>query len=64
MSEERIRESYFKYAEFMYSAKNIGNCAECPENIGHNGHECNGNPCGQQNCWVAIHCADESEVMA
>lgn len=50
------------YLDFMYNRENIGKCAECPENRGGDGHEANGHPCGQQNCWVLIHCRSmESE---
>lgn len=45
-----------KYIDFMYDIDNEYNCDNCPENIGHDGHEANGNPCGQQNCWVTLHC--------
>lgn len=43
------------YLDFMFNRHNIRKCNECPENIGHNGHEACGNPCGQQNCWVVCH---------
>lgn len=46
-----------KYLEWIYDPANIGNCRECPHNCGHDGHEANGHPCGQQNCWVAVHVA-------
>ena len=42
--------------DFLYTRSNIGNCRNCPYNRGEDGHESNGNPCGQQNCWVRIHC--------
>ena len=32
---------------------NICNCSECPYNEDMQGHRY---PCGQQNCWVKIHC--------
>lgn len=39
---------------FLYDADNIQNCENCPHNI-----ECDGwqgrYPCGQWNCWVALH---------
>ena len=48
-----------RYRHFMCSPANIGNCAECPEN-----RDCSnwgGNrPCGQQHCWVALHCKDDA----
>ena len=40
------------YEHFMFNPENIGNCAECPENVG----SPNGFPCGQQHCWVTCHC--------
>ena len=48
------------YLDFMYNPGNIGKCKACPENRGEDGHEANGHPCGQQNCWVAVHCADKA----
>lgn len=45
-----------EYINFMYNVKNIHNCKDCPENYGDDGWEANGNPCGQQNCWVYCHC--------
>lgn len=51
---EKYRE---KYLEWVYDPNNVGNCRECPDNYGHDGHEANGHPCGQQNCWVAVHVA-------
>ena len=42
-----------QYRDFMYDIDNLYNCGNCPEN--------NGNtdtlPCGQQHCWVDVHCA-------
>ena len=46
-----------QYMDFMYNRENIGSCEGCPENRGDDGHEANGHPCGQQNCWVSVHCA-------
>lgn len=47
-----------RYVEFMYDRKNIRNCDGCPENIGCCGWQ--GNlPCGQQNCWVEVHCGSD-----
>ena len=51
MTDEQIKQ----YCDFMCSLKNIGNCKDCPENRGYDGHEANGHPCGQQNCWVVAH---------
>ena len=39
------------YKKFMYNEDNAFNCGSCPEN--HTG-EYRG--CGQQNCWVCVHC--------
>lgn len=52
MSENERKE----YLDFMYTPGNVGKCKGCPENRGEDGHEANGHPCGQQNCWVAVHC--------
>lgn len=49
------------YLDFMFNRHNIRKCSECPENIGHDGHEACGNPCGQQNCWVTCHCRSIKE---
>lgn len=47
------------YMSFMYDRKNEYNCDACPEN--HGASDWGGNkPCGQQNCWVTVHC-DNSE---
>lgn len=57
MLDKSDHETYVReYKDFMYNSSNIGNCSDCPENFGHSGHECNGHPCGQQNCWVKCHC--------
>ncbi len=42
-----------QYKQFMYDSDNSHNCGNCPEN---NGNE-DTLPCGQQHCWVDIHCA-------
>ena len=43
---------------FLYNAGNIGNCEECPYNDGYErGAAYTAGPCGQQNCWVAVHSA-------
>ena len=44
------------YKQFMSEPSNIRNCDSCPENMG-----CNSLPCGQQNCWVSLHCGDYYE---
>ena len=48
------------YVDFMYNRKNEYNCSECPENRDFDSW--GGNlPCGQQNCWVTVHCDSEKE---
>lgn len=49
---ESTKEEYLK---FMYNEKNIMNCSECPSNEGFSNWD-GKLPCGQQNCWVRIHC--------
>lgn len=49
-SAEKLKE----YREFMFNPDNIENCAECPERG--NNNRGFGLPCGQQNCWVRVHC--------
>ena len=47
-------EEYLRfYRGFMENPDNIHKCHKCPENYGYDGEL----PCGQQNCWVSIHCA-------
>lgn len=46
-----------RYLDWIYDPANVGKCGECPHNCGHDGHEVNRHPCGQQNCWVAVHVA-------
>lgn len=45
------------YKAFMYDKNNIHKCSGCPENK-EMSNDASGNrlPCGQYNCWVAIHC--------
>ena len=45
-----------KYCDFMYNRKNIRNCEQCHENQGESNWQ-NRLPCGQQNCWVELHCS-------
>lgn len=40
---------------FLCTEENIENCEACPYNDGFSGRY----PCGQQHCWVAIHCEKE-----
>lgn len=43
------------YVSFMLNPENAKKCDDCPENIGSSSWQ--GNlPCGQQNCWVTLHC--------
>ena len=49
------QEEYKEYKAFMYNEENIENCACCPMNRGFDCWEAE-YPCGQQNCWVTIHC--------
>ena len=44
-------QAVINYKKFMYNEENAFNCDSCPEN--HTG-EYRG--CGQQNCWVCVHC--------
>lgn len=41
------------YICFMCNPDNSYNCNECSERESGNGE---GLPCGQQNCWVDVHC--------
>lgn len=42
------------YSEFMADPSNEGECDICPERFtGASGFM----PCGQQHCWVTVHCA-------
>ena len=43
-----------EYADFMDEPGNRLNCENCPANDGMDGRL----PCGQQNCWVDIHCEE------
>lgn len=48
------------YVDFMYNRDNEHNCSECPENEGFDSW--GGRlPCGQQNCWVTVHCDSEEQ---
>lgn len=44
------------YIHFMCNPDNSYNCNECPERESGRG---DGLPCGQQHCWVDIHCKEE-----
>ena len=46
-----------EYNHFMDNPKNAMNCEDCPENKGHNQGI---GPCGQQHCWVDIHCGGKN----
>lgn len=55
-------EERMQYITFMYNPDNAGNCAECPMNAGiQRGGAYIAGPCGQQNCWVDVHCAAQQE---
>jgi hypothetical protein len=41
------------YICFMCDPNNSYNCNECPERESGNDDRL---PCGQQNCWVDVHC--------
>lgn len=55
------REELSKYIEFMCNPENEYACDECPENIGSSSWQ-NRLPCGQQHCWVTMHCKEEEEA--
>ena len=38
---------------FLYNEENIHNCDECPYNEDMENYSY---PCGQQSCWVQVHC--------
>ena len=44
------------YVDFMCNIENAHKCDRCPENHNFNSYNAE-NPCGQQNCWVVVHCA-------
>ena len=50
-----------EYIEFMYNKDNICKCEGCPENYGFKPGADDKLPCGQYNCWVAIHCARSNQ---
>ena len=51
--DELTKSDYQEYISFMNDPKNIMNCDSCPENS----HRKESNlPCGQQHCWVELHC--------
>ena len=53
MAEQELKD----YRNFMYDENNIGNCDNCPENVGRYNHEyIRQYPCGQQHCWVEEYC--------
>jgi hypothetical protein len=53
MTEKEIRE----YTNWMYTEGNAYDCEHCPANEGN----FDGKPlkCGQQHCWVEVHCHPE-----
>ena len=54
---ESLKDSRIEYRaewlKFMYDPANKGKCRSCPENKGFDNDVY---PCGQQNCWVTMHC--------
>lgn len=46
------------YEKFMYNPDNQGKCKDCPENNGYDTFYL----CGQQKCWVTVHCEKMKEV--
>ena len=46
------------YLDFMYNMDNCMKCKKCPENRSYSVDCGTGSvgPCGQQNCWVKVHC--------
>lgn len=51
MTDEQIE----AYKQFMYDPQNEYCCEKCPENQDFSGNL----PCGQQHCWVTVHCHPE-----
>ena len=47
-----------EYRQFMCNPANEFKCEGCPENT--NCRNCS-LPCGQQNCWVTVHCSQTVE---
>lgn len=46
------------YCEFMSNLDNTHDCEHCPHGAdGYEGHYPH-YPCGQQNCWVSVHCKE------
>lgn len=56
MKEMNSNPATIAYKKFMYNRNNVYNCTECPENF--TGKYMG---CGQQNCWVSVHCDREEE---
>lgn len=56
MTDQTLKE----YVDFMYDRNNEKSCDNCPENRGFDGWGSN-MPCGQQNCWVSCHCAENDD---
>lgn len=59
VAENRFGKRFTKeeYMTFMYTTENEYNCMQCPHNDGFEGDL----PCGQQNCWVTVHCRTNEE---
>lgn len=50
-----------QYKDFMYNPDNVCNCEECSENKDPRTSCLRSSfdrtyPCGQQQCWVSVHC--------
>ena len=53
------REEIKDYQDFMYDPENIERCDCCPENRGFSSWPGHRLPCGQDNCWVVVHCKSQ-----
>ena len=47
---------YEQYLAYMSNPSHICECENCPENRGRGDDRNNYRECGQQNCWVRLHC--------
>lgn len=56
MKKTKMKEEHpNNYVDFMLNPENANKCDDCPENIGSDSWQ-GKLPCGQQNCWVTLHC--------
>jgi hypothetical protein len=51
-----------EYRDWMYNPDNQLNCDECPENLDTTNSQWK-YPCGQQTCWVTVHCNRKEEEL-